>query len=182
MIRIISGKLKGKKLSTLPGKDTRPTSDRLRESIFNILHRYPTPKTVIDLFAGTGAMGIEAISRGADFAYFVESSPGAIAIIKNNIHACGLEPNTRIMKWDIAKGLHCFNIHAQPADLIFMDPPYDRNLVHRSLNYVSRSPVRSAETIIVIEHAVSEPLNIDNLAYELMDQRRYGKTMVSFLR
>ena len=181
MIRIISGKLKRKKLNTLPGKHTRPTSDRLRESVFNILNQYPAPNIVIDLFAGTGALGFEAMSRGAGFAYFVDNSPNAIDLIKKNARLLALEDHIKTLKWDISKNLNCLNNIRQPADLVFLDPPYDRGLTCSTLEFLRQSQALAPDALVVVEHSLSEPMALDKLSYQLLDERKYSHAMVSFL-
>ena len=181
MIRIISGNLRRKKLHTLPGKSTRPTSDRLRESIFNILNQYPAPKIVVDLFAGTGALGFEAMSRGASFTYFVDNSPKAIDLIKKNAQTCALSHKIKILKWDILKNLNCLCDIPKPADLVFMDPPYDMNFIHPSLVRLLQSPIMAPHTMIVVEHSLTESILLDKLHFQLLDQREYSHARVSFL-
>ena len=183
MLRIISGSLKGKKLYTLPGKTIRPTSDRIRESIFNILSKYPRPRWVLDLFAGTGAMGIEAVSRGAGFTVFVENHPKSILVLQKNIDACLPADRSKLIKGDIRKNLNCLDTFPEPFDLVFMDPPYNQNLISVTLSHLLNSAVLSNDSIIVVEHAVSEPLPdlIDFPSVSVIDQRRYGQTFVSFI-
>jgi 16S rRNA (guanine966-N2)-methyltransferase len=181
MVRIIAGSLKGKKLQTLHGMEIRPTSDRLRESIFNILSKYSSKKTVLDLFSGTGALGIEAMSRGAKFCIFVDSNQKSIEIIKKNIRACALEKKTRIIKWDILKNLNCLETINQPVDLVFMDPPYNKALVGIALDFLFKSAPLSPDVIIVIEHAATEFIPNMDSDYHTMDKRKYGRSAVSFL-
>ena len=181
MIRIISGNFKRKKLHTLPGRNTRPTSDRLRESIFNILPQYTTPEVIVDLFAGTGALGFEAMSRGAGFAYFVDNNPKAIALIKKNARDCSIENKIKILKWDILKNLNCLSGAPQPADLIFMDPPYDMQFLHPTLSHLQASPIMAPHTLVVVEHSLTETIPFDKLQYQLLDERKYAHAMVSFL-
>jgi 16S rRNA (guanine966-N2)-methyltransferase len=181
MLRIITGSLKGKKLQTPPGMEVRPTSDRLRESIFNILSKFPSKNTVLDLFSGTGALGIEALSRGSEFCLFVDVNPKAITIIERNIKACGLGEKARIIKWDIQKNLNCLKNLTRPVDLVFMDPPYNKGLVGIALGFLFQSVPLSTDVIIVIEHAATEPVQVKNSAYHTMDERKYGQSVVSFL-
>ncbi|MEA3429150.1 MAG: RsmD family RNA methyltransferase [Thermodesulfobacteriota bacterium] len=106
-MRVISGNLKGKKLYSVLGKTVRPTSDRLRETIFNILAFHVKQAIVLDMFSGTGALGIEALSRGAESAVFIDIHNKALSVIKRNIKACKLENKTKVIKWDIIKNLNC---------------------------------------------------------------------------
>ena len=180
-MRIIGGRLKGKKLFSIPGKRVRPTADRLRESIFNIL-AFKIPETVVlDLFSGTGAFGIESLSRGARQAVFVEKSRDAVHVIRRNIQACALEAQVQVIKWDLAKNLNCLQRTPIKYDLVFMDPPYNRGLVQKGLKslYLSNSLNRGA--IIVVEHSTAEPILENSTEFDISDQRRYGKTLVTFL-
>jgi len=130
-LRIIAGEFKGKKLTSVRGKTIRPTADRTRESMFNILsHRIPGT-IVLDLFAGTGALGIEALSRGAESAVFVDNSRGSLSVIRRNVESCALDDRVNIIKWNIEKNLNCLKAVKPGFDLVFIDPPYHRNLLNR---------------------------------------------------
>jgi len=180
-MRIISGSLRGKKLHTFKGTDIRPTSDRTREAVFNILSQRVPGAHVLDLFAGSGAMGIEALSRHAATATFVDKAPAAIALIKKNIDACGLEKKARVIQWDIARSLDCLGSVQMPFDLIFLDPPYGRHLAGSALTHLADSRAVAPETCLVLEHGHAEILHLPSDKFQLKDQRRYGKTLVSFL-
>lgn len=180
-VRIISGSLKGKKLQTVRGRQVRPTADRLRESIFNILSSRVHEAIVLDLFAGTGALGIEAVSRGAEYAVFIDNSPGALAVIARNIEACAYSRPTKVIKWDISKNLNCIKSSSRPFNLIFIDPPYNRNLIKPALRSLYRSNSLAKGACVVIEHAATEPIPANLEAFEIDHQRKYGKTLVSFL-
>jgi 16S rRNA (guanine966-N2)-methyltransferase len=180
-LRIISGSLKGKKLHSIQGVTIRPTADRLRESIFNILSFRVHKAMVLDLFAGTGALGIEALSRGAESAVFVDNNPRAIAVIKSNIKSCCFEKHAHIIRWDIKKKLNCLVTIGRTFNLVFLDPPYNRGMVKPAL--LNLEYTRSVEkgSCIVVEHSPLEPIPEDLFIFEIADQRRYGKTLVSFL-
>jgi 16S rRNA (guanine966-N2)-methyltransferase len=180
-MRIIAGELKGRKLHRLEGKQTRPTSDRLRETIFNILSFKIRQAGVLDLFSGTGAMAIEALSRGADSAVLVDDSFQAVSLIAKNIRDFSLEKKARVQKWDISRNLNFIRQVRPPFDLIFMDPPYNRNLIGPTLHHLLQSASLAAQACIVVEHSVLEVICFEDPEFELDDQRTYGKTMVSFL-
>lgn len=180
MLRIIGGSLKGRKLHSVRGMQVRPTADRLRESIFNILSFHVQDAIVLDLFAGTGAFGIEAISRGAQFAVFIDYSPAAVSVIARNIQLCRIDPQTKIMKWNIRNNLNCIQSFQPAFNLVFMDPPYNRELLRPALFNLQRSNALQANAGLVIEHAAVEPFPQELTAFELRDQRKYGKTLVSF--
>jgi len=180
-LRIIGGELKGKKLCSVRGKTIRPTADRTRESMFNILsHRVPGTD-VLDLFAGTGAIGIEALSRGAESAVFVDNSRRSLSVIQRNVESCALNDRANIINWNIEKNLNCLKSMRTGFGLVFIDPPYNRNLVKPTLFNLDQSKSLKNGSCIVVEHASLEPIPTDLLAFELSDQRRYGKTLVSFL-
>jgi len=160
------------------GIDIRPTADRLRESIFNIIGPQIRGKRVLDLFAGTGAMGIEALSRGAAHAIFMDNHPQALDLIRRNIAKLKMGGQATVIPWDIARNLHCLRDHSV-GDIIFMDPPYRRGLIQNTLNHLQT--IETGIRMIVVEHDVKESLNDLPESFVLDDQRRYGKTLVSFL-
>ncbi|MBU1181998.1 MAG: 16S rRNA (guanine(966)-N(2))-methyltransferase RsmD [Proteobacteria bacterium] len=180
-MRIISGKFKGKRLFSLKGVKIRPTADRIRENIFNILAPRIPDSVVLDLFAGTGALGIEALSRGASFAIFMDSDKDALSVIEKNIAACKLQGRIKIIRADITKNNIALNNGVPSVNLVFMDPPYNKNLIKPALINLSASRLLQKNALIIIEHALTETLPEDVLEYKISDQRRYGKTIVSFL-
>lgn len=180
-MRIISGKLGGRRLLSSPGRDTRPTSDRVREALFNILGARVGAGTVLDLFAGTGALGIEAVSRGAAGAVCIDESRTALETIQKNIRSLALEKVVRTIKWDIARNLGCIRSPEPVYELVFMDPPYDRGLVSTALDNLHHSRSVKPGATLVVEHSGREPLPADRPFLALTDQRKYGKTLVSFL-
>jgi 16S rRNA (guanine966-N2)-methyltransferase len=180
-LRVIGGRQKGRKLHRFEGTGIRPTADRLREAIFNILHDRVPETFVLDLFAGTGALGIEAISRGAAFAVFVDHRTEATTLIRRNLSACGMSDRSRVVKWQIDRNLDCLKPYRNQFDLVFMDPPYDGRLVHPALANLKKSGVIGDGAWVVVEHAVSEPPLPRRPDLVLFDQRRYGKTLVSIL-
>ncbi len=177
-MRVIAGKFRGTRLQEFMGDDIRPTADRLRESIFNIIGPQIKGKRVLDLYAGTGAMGIEALSRGAQHAIFIDNNAKALDLIRRNIVRTKARDQTTIISWDIARNLRCLQNHLD-SDLIFIDPPYGQGLIEKSL--INLLPSQAAFGTIVVEHDVREPLQSLPEGITLEDQRRYGKTLVSFL-
>jgi 16S rRNA (guanine966-N2)-methyltransferase len=182
-MRIIAGQLKNKRLFSVPGQITRPTADRLRESLFNILSPDVHGAQVLDLFAGTGALGIEAMSRGARGAVFVDRRKAAVRVIERNITSCSLQRQCRVIQWDVLRNLNCLQAIAPRFTLVFMDPPYETGAVGPALVHLRDSRSLAADARIVVEHSRREPLMIgDESAFRLDDQRRYGKSIVSFLK
>jgi 16S rRNA (guanine966-N2)-methyltransferase len=182
-VRIIGGELKGRKLYSIRGTAIRPTADRLRESIFNIISSCVPDAVVLDLFAGTGALGIEALSRGAESAIFVDNSKEALSVIKNNIKSCTLDKRAKVIKWDIKKNLNCLKL-TPPGffTLVFLDPPYNQNMIKPTLLNLDHSKSMKKEAVIVVEHAPVESIPSEFIAFEVTGQRRYGKTLVSLLK
>lgn len=181
-LRIIAGELKGRKLRSVPGTKTRPTANRTREAIFNILSFQIRNSCVLDLFAGTGAFGIEALSRGAAKAVFVDIDIDSISVLQANINRLCLESRAKIIRWNLTKNLNCLPSLGITFNLVFMDPPYNKKMIAPTLSNLHRSQSMVNGTRLTVEHSSKEPLIIDQLPFEITDQRRYGKTLVSFLK
>jgi len=181
-MRIIGGDFKGKKLAVFRGTATRPTADRLRESIFNIRASSIPGAVVLDLFAGTGALGLEALSRGAASALFIDSETAAVNIITKNIASCRITEQAKVIRWDIRRNLNCLSSAGPVFDLVFMDPPYNAGLIAPALTHLATQGILKNEASIIIEHAVTESIASSIHGFELTDQRIYGKTLVSFLK
>jgi 16S rRNA (guanine966-N2)-methyltransferase len=181
-VRIISGNLRGRRIAAVPGRATRPTTDRTREAIFNILGPSVVNRNVLDLFAGTGALAIEALSRGARSALLVDNSRAALTTIRKNIANCGLAGVANIRHFDLHRRLTLLAASPNYFDLIFMDPPYKRCLVESTLDRLHDSGALAKAALIVAEHHVDEAFTPAAGLFELEDQRRYGKTLVSFFK
>ena len=175
-MRIISGKFKRKKLLTPRNQTIRPTADKHRESLFNILTNNISGATVLDLFAGTGAMGIEAISRGAQFVVFIDKD---IRLLMENIKRLNIDNETQVIRWDIFRNLSC--IKGKFFDIIIMDPPYRDKHIEKTLYHLMDSQCIKTETVIVAEHSVRDDILIPE-GLERYESRHYGKTQFSFLR
>lgn len=180
-IRIIAGERKGKKLLPIPGNNIRPTPDRLRETIFNILSRQIRGARVLDLFSGSGALGIEALSRGALRCVFIDNDDKSLALIRANLESCGFEARADMIKWDIEKNLDCVRRASPAFNLAFMDPPYDRGFVGPALWNMAKSRCLDKEARVVAEHSVKEPIPETDPYFQVTRSKRYKKTVVSFL-
>ena len=180
-LRIIAGQLKGRKLASVPGLKIRPTSDRIREAIFNILAMRIRAAAVLDLFAGTGALGLEALSRGAGSAVFVDFDRDAVAVLRHNVMGSGMEKQTQILRWDIVRNLNCLIAFEHRFNLVFMDPPYSKNTIVPVLTNLQRSACLQNGAMVVIEHCRQEPVPEKHGPFRLSDQRKYRKTLVSFM-
>ncbi|MCX5864045.1 MAG: 16S rRNA (guanine(966)-N(2))-methyltransferase RsmD [Deltaproteobacteria bacterium] len=179
-MRIISGSARGRKLLT-PGQrfgdSVRPTSDRAREAIFSILAAKVVDARVLDLFAGTGALGLEALSRGALSAVFVDGQRSVIELIGRNIALCGFAERATVLQRDLARGV-AFLKATQPAEgfnLVFLDPPYGSTLALSSLESLAGGNFLAANAIVVLEDAaeLQYPETLGPLV--CFDQRRYGE-------
>jgi 16S rRNA (guanine966-N2)-methyltransferase len=180
-LRVIAGELKGRRLRTVPSLKTRPTADRIREAIFNILGPAVQGAHVLDLFAGTGAFGIEAVSRGAALAVFIEIGREALGVLSANIEACGLADRVSVIRWDAGRNLNCLSNREPRFDLVFLDPPYRRGLVTPALFSLHAARCLEDDARLVVEHGADDPFPDPGAPYRLRDRRRYGKTLVSFL-
>lgn len=180
-LRIIAGSFKKKNLITVPGHKTRPTTDRLRETIFNILYNKVSGAVILDLFAGTGALGIEAISRGADHVVFVEKNRNAAKTIKQNIKLCKIKEKTTVIQMDALRDLGFIKTIAPFFDIVFMDPPYNKGLIMPVLINLRKSFLLKKNTRIVIESSDKEIVAQKIDGYNIYDSRKYGHTIVSYL-
>ena len=137
---------------TVAGKETRPTADRVREAIFNILGHHVRGAHVLDLYAGTGAMGIEALSRGARFVFFADESKTALAALGKNIKTCSLESKSVTIKWNILDRLDILRSHRPGFDLVFIDPPYNNDMIQPTLTHLGLSQclANGARLVIVL--------------------------------
>ncbi len=178
-MRIISGQNRGRKLVEIKGWDIRPTSDRAREAIFNVIGPSIRGCRVLDLFAGTGALGLEALSRGARGAVFVETAKASCDAIKENIQRCRQANKTLLLKQDAT--LLTFVPPQAPFDLIFLDPPYDKGLVDQVLNQDQFLRLVTDDAMVVVEQSTKEPQLQIPKGLDIYRQKKYSKTRVTFL-
>lgn len=180
-MRIISGKSKGTKLYTLEGLNTRPTLDRVKESLFSIIQYKLINATILDLFSGSGALAIESLSRGAKKAILCDNNYEAINIIKKNIEKCHVENSTKIIHKDYKKCLEQIN---EKVDIIFIDPPYQKNIAVNSIKIIMEKEILNEDGLIVLEtdeeqREIEQLENIKNI--NIQDLRRYGRVKLLFL-
>ncbi len=181
-MRIIAGKARGTKLNTLEGNNTRPTSDRVKESMFNIIQHNIVDTVFLDLFAGSGAIGLEAISRGAKKAILCDKSKDAVKVINSNIIKTHFEDKVQVYNTDMEKTLT--KIEKSKFDYIFIDPPYqDINLIYNAINYIiNKDMLNNYGTIIVETDNKEKVLEIaEKIGIEVKDDRKYGRTYLIFL-
>ena len=179
-MRIIAGSRKGHKLHPIKGLVIRPTSDRIRESIFNILGSMVIDAVVLDLYAGTGGMGIEALSRGAAFALFVEKNSRSLRTITQNLDHLQLTDQSRVFQRDILKGLSWLEALKYRFNIVFMDPPYHSHYIAKTLLFLAKADILSSKPQIIAEHSAREAVPESAGDLVLYDQRKYGNIMVSF--
>jgi 16S rRNA (guanine(966)-N(2))-methyltransferase RsmD len=180
-MRIITGTAKGRKLVTPRERSLRPTSDRVKESIFNILRGEIEKRRVLDLFAGTGNLGIEALSRGAKKVVFVEKGRHALRLIQKNLVQFGFEGRSEVLSIDASRAVGVLRQRGETFDVIFMDPPYEKGLIEKTLLKLSFHPVYHRDSLLVIEHHRREALPPILDGWNLVRQRQMGETVISFL-
>lgn len=177
-MRVISGYLKGRKLKCIEGLNIRPTTDRIKESVFNIIQFYIQDKTVLDLFAGTGSLGIEAISRGATSATFIDNDKASINILKENLNSTGILSKSIIVNSDYKSFLAS---KKNTFDLVFLDPPYNKNIIDDCLSLLVLNDFLNNNAKIVIECDVKDQVNIDENSFEILKNVNYGRTKIIVL-
>ena len=181
-MRIISGKAKGTKLYTLEGTNTRPTLDRVKESIFNIMQGEIQDAKVLDLFSGCGAIGLEFLSRGAEKAVLCDKSKDAIEIIKKNVQKTHMEEQTQILNIDFEECLD--KVRNQKFDIIYLDPPYATDYILKSIKKIIENEIITNESIIIIETDDEKRIleEIKNTEVQIVDKRKYGRATIIFLK
>jgi 16S rRNA (guanine966-N2)-methyltransferase len=179
-LRIIAGLAKGRKLVPIKGKGIRPTSDKIRQAIFNILNLDWDGARVLDLFAGTGALGIEALSRRASDAVFIDHHPYAIETIKKNLLLCGFSEKGRVFQKDPLHGLGFLEKSGLLFDVIFMDPPYGQGMARKTLELLARRNLMKPDGVVVVECDRAEILSSPAGFQAQGEKRVYGRTTVYF--
>ena len=180
-MRIIAGTFRSRTLVAPPGMSTRPTSDRLRETLFNILGPSVKDSLFVDLCAGTGAIGIEAISRGARETIFIESHPAGVQLVRQNLEALGIRSGVDVIEADVVKGLKNLAARHLVADFIFLDPPYAKVPEHIGvLEYLDASHLIAPRGLVIVEHhwRVKLPERLERL--ERTREIEQGESMLSF--
>lgn len=181
-MRIIGGQGKGRRIAVPPGYAVRPTSDRIKEALFNILGPLEG-RTFLDLYAGTGNVGMEALSRGAAEVVFVEKIPALALALRRNLDLFNFAGRDEIIAMDVERAVIHLVRKTMRFDLIFADPPYRRGWIDKTLGLLRLyPPLLAEEGELVLQHAAAEPLSIKaDMALQLVDERRYGDTCLSFL-
>jgi 16S rRNA (guanine966-N2)-methyltransferase len=182
-VRVIAGKYRSRTLRSLRGQELRPTSDRLRETLFNILGPTVEGSTFIDLYAGTGAVGIEALSRGARSAIFVEQHAPAIALIRRNLQSLGIEKEAEIISTSVLRALERMESRHLHAEFIFLDPPYAAHQEQENvLEFLGDSPLVAPTGRVIVEHLRKRALPERSGELELTRVLEQGDAALSFFR
>ena len=181
-MRVVGGEFRGRPLATPRDQSIRPTTDRAREAVFNVLmHRFGEKlegARVLDLFAGTGALGLEALSRGASYAVFIEESAEGRGLIRSNVEAFGLTGRTKIFRRDATKLGEAGTM--APFGLLFADPPYGKGLGEQALRSARAGGWLAPGALCVVEEAAAAPFQLDE-GFSVIDERNYGETVIRFI-
>lgn len=181
-MRVIAGKARSLQLKAPLGDHTRPTTDRIKETLFNVLQNEVYGSVFLDLFAGSGAIGIEALSRGADYAIFVENDKNAISCIEDNLKHTKFWDKAELKKQDVFVALQSLEYKYQ-FDLVFMDPPYHQELEQRVLEYLTMSSIIDEDTLLVFEASLDTDISyLETLGYELVKIKKYKSNMHVFVQ
>ncbi|MGL5695053.1 MAG: 16S rRNA (guanine(966)-N(2))-methyltransferase RsmD [Peptostreptococcaceae bacterium] len=181
-MRVISGKARGLKLDTPKNQDVRPTTDRVKESLFNMINPYIRESNILDLFAGTGSLGIECLSRGAKKCVFIDKSKDSIKIVNSNVKKARVENESTVLNVDFKEAVKRLSAKNEKFDVIFMDPPYYENMFIECLKSIDELNLLVQDGIIVVEHDTKEKFDdsIGNL-YKSRE-KKYGNTTITFYK
>ncbi|UKS29934.1 16S rRNA (guanine(966)-N(2))-methyltransferase RsmD [Paenibacillus sp. HWE-109] len=178
-MRVISGTAKGRSLKAVPGTSTRPTTDKVKEAIFSMIGPYFDGGQVLDLFAGTGGLGIEALSRGMDKGVFIDIEKKSIDTIQHNLQTAGLKDQAEIYRTDATRALKALAKREQRFALVFLDPPYKMKFIADLISTMEEQAIAEANATIVVEHDAKDVLQADIGSFKLMRRADYGDTAVT---
>jgi len=176
-MRIIAGAFRGRRLHAPKGNRIRPTIDRVREAVFNMIAGEVPGAKVLDLFAGTGAMGLESLSRGAHFCFFVDKDAEAVSLIRENVQLCAAQDRSRMIHGPVASAIRRLGSENELFDLIFMDPPYGKGYIEKTLEIVAA--VAREDALVIAEHHVKDKPPMVPAIWRKDRERRYGDTLIS---
>lgn len=179
-MRVTGGKFRGIPIKAPGGKRTRPTSDKVREALFSTLGDRVSGARVLDLFSGSGALAIEALSRGADSAVLIEKDSAAIAVVRQNLEKTGLKKKAKVLRADFRSALAKLSRDGERFEIIFIDPPYEGNMLEESFSALEKQCVTTDESIVVVEHfaKTAPPESISGIPLDRT--RAYGQTSLSY--
>lgn len=181
-MRVIAGTVRGFRLQAPSGRRTRPTADRVREALFNILSPYVIDSRVLDLFAGSGAVGIEALSRGAVRAVFVEEHPAALKALRKNLDKTGMEEKAGIIPFDIETALKLLHKKKEMFDLVYLDPPYHQGMIASTLEGLAKGETVSPRGLVIAEASSRESIPEAVANFRCYRRQNYGDTDLIFFR
>jgi 16S rRNA (guanine966-N2)-methyltransferase len=184
-MRIIAGKFKGRRLATPKNRTVRPTVDRVKESVFSILRERVINAKFLDLCAGTGNIGLEALSRGANKVTFLEQNVKCIQLIEQNLHTCGFDitnPQVELIRRDITQGIASLHKRDETFELIYFDPPYEARLYQKCLSQISDVCLLQSTGILLVEHDKHTELPLEIGLLTCDRQKQYGNTCLTFYR
>ncbi len=182
-MRVIAGEKRHLLLKAVPGEAVRPTQDNTKETLFNVINPYIAGSSFIDLFSGTGAIGIEAMSRGAKGVVMVDNSPASIAVMKDNLKTTGLIERARVISSDALSALTVLEGEKKPYDFIFMDPPYNHEHEKRVLEKLRDSVLVNDETWMIVEASNATDLSyVPDLGFEIFKEKIYKNNKHVFIR
>lgn len=179
-MRVITGSARGRPLKSLRGQATRPTTELLKGALFNMIGPDIEGKSFLDLYAGTGAVGIEALSRGASLAVFIDSSPEAVKVIADNLRSTGLSERGRAYLNTVRAAVDILAHRGQQFDYVFLDPPYEKGYVAPTLDWVVRAGVLAPGGVVIVEHSRREPVREPN-GFAVWRQTAHGDSVLTFL-
>lgn len=179
-MKIISGKYKGRIIEGFNLDGTRPTMDRVKESLFAMIQNYLDDSVVLDLFSGSGNLGIEALSEGASFAYLVDVNSKASTTIKNNVRNIGIE-NCEILNMDYQKALNYLHSKNVKVDIIFLDPPYKTDYIEKSINLIEKLDILTEDGLIICESDTLDRIVYPS-KYKIIKDKKYGDKWVAILK
>lgn len=178
-MRVISGQAKGRPLKAVPGQTTRPTTDKVKEALFSMIGPYFDGENVLDLFAGTGGLGIEALSRGAGRCVFIDANPRSVDIVKRNLEATGMTDRAEVFRNDARKAIKLLEKREIRFDLIFLDPPYVMKDCDELLTDLAARGLIAEDAIAVVEHTSDFKYEDRIGAFALRRHATYGETALS---
>jgi 16S rRNA (guanine(966)-N(2))-methyltransferase RsmD len=180
-MRVVSGKARGTKLFSPKDDSVRPTTDRIKESLFNVIQPIKRESIVLDLFAGAGGIGIEFISRGSSKVYFVDKSRDSISIIKKNIEKCRFEEFAQIMHSDFEMAIEEIGRNSYKVDYVFIDPPYGVYDLGSIVKSIFNADILSAEGMIIVECDKDDNISCDDCGFNLLKEKIYGRTKLTII-
>lgn len=181
-LRVIAGHLKGRRFKAVPGKDTRPTADKVKESVFQMIGPFFAGGNCLDLFAGSGSLGFEAISRGMDYVVLIDKNRQAIQTIETNIETLNIDNQTEVSKKDATRVLRILENNHACFDLILLDPPYQYIDYSKTIEQIMKHNLLSQEGLIVCEHDHTVEINDVHKNLEMIKQVNYGTTSITIYR